>query len=67
MVIEIMPRSSLPSGVDTSVGSILNNLAIDNLIKKFAYFAYTAWGMPQGILSLVPYALLISAIVFSIF
>lgn len=63
MVIEIMPRSSLPSGVDTSVGSILNNLAIDNLIKKFAYFAYTAWGMPLGILSLVPYALLISAIV----
>lgn len=59
MVWEIMPRSSAPSGIDTSTGGILKKLNITFLGDKLSNFAYTTWGIPEGPLSLFVYILLL--------
>ena len=63
-VLEIMPRSSSPSGIDTSASGMLSKLKPSYIADKLSNFAYTTWGIPEGILTLIVYVLLIAMIVF---
>lgn len=62
-VLEIMPRSTSPSGIDTSATGILSKLKLTYISDKLSNFAYTTWGIPEGILTVLSYILLIVPIV----
>ena len=63
MVLEIMPRSSSPSGIDTSVSGMMSKFNPLYISDKLSNFAYTTWGIPQGILTIIAYVLLIIPVV----
>lgn len=55
MIIEIMPRSSKASGIDTSMTGLLDKLSISNILSGMQYFAYTGWGWMNKTTYFIPY------------
>ena len=55
MIIEIMPRSSKVSGIDTSMTGLLDKLSISNILSGMQYFAYTGWGWMNKTTYFIPY------------
>lgn len=55
MIMEIMPRSSKASGIDTSMSGLLDKLSISNILSGMQYFAYTGWGWMNKDTYFIPY------------
>ena len=63
MVLQIMPRSDSPSGIDTSAGGIISRFNLDNLLSNMQYYAYTAWGWMNNETFYIPYVALVICVI----